>query len=126
MRFRATMKVAALPLVMLASPASLTAQMSTPEMPVMPPEIPAPPALPETPATPVVPADPANPAMPSPPPPSGVGAMEHGGIRWVPLAQVSPPAPQAAYPPCTREVQDQCANTHKGTDTPRTKRPQRP
>ena len=48
-----------------------------------------------------------------------------GGIRWAPLTQVPAPAPQAVYPPCTREVQDQCTNTRKGTDTPRRKRPTR-
>ncbi len=137
MRFRKTLKFAALPLVMFASPSMLMAQMTTPEMPGMPPEVPAaphpgegppmpetpaPPALPETPAAPALPSDPATPSMPSSAPPSAASAMVQGGIRWAPLSQVSAPAPQAAYPPCTREVQDQCTNTRKGTDLPKAKR----
>lgn len=117
MMFRVTMKLAALPLAMLASPASLTAQMSTPEMPGMTAEMPA---------IPAVPAVPVSPSIPPILPPSGGGMMEQGGIHWAPLSQVSPPAPQATYPPCTREVQDECTNTRKGTDTPQAKRPPRP
>jgi hypothetical protein len=158
MRVCTLLKFVAVPLVVWASPASLMAQMTTPEMPGMPPEVPTaprpgegqpmppppgipappdnptspqplpetptPPTIPETPvpATPTVPADPSNPAMPSSPPPSGGGAMAQGNIRWAPLFQIPAPAPQADYPPCTREVQDQCSNTRKGTDMPKAKR----
>ncbi len=56
----------------------------------------------------------------------GQGTMGQGGIRWAPLAQVPAPAPQAEYPLCTRDVQDQCRNTREGTDRPRARRAPRP
>lgn len=111
---------------------------SPPDNPTSPqplPETPATPSPAETPmpSTPATPADPANPsmqtpaspAMPAAPPAGESGMAGQGGIRWAPLAQVPAPAPQAVYPPCTREVQDQCTNTRKGTDAPRRKRPTR-
>lgn len=95
------------------------------------PETPSTPAPPETPppSTPATPADPANPSMPGSANPASPATQAEpsapGGIRWAPVTQVPAPAPQAEYPPCTREIQDQCTNTRKGTDTPRRKRPPR-
>lgn len=129
----------------MTPPPGVPVPPDNPTSPQPMPETPATPSPSETPppAPPVTPADPANPSMPGPaspampampatpadpvvpPPPAGEGAMAQGGVRWAPMTQVPAPAPQAEYPPCTRELQDQCTNTRKGTDTPRRQRPPR-
>ena len=129
MKVRMLMKTAALPLSVITFPALLHAQTTTPETPGTPPEVPGAPRPGESPMTPSpgVPVPPDNPASPqpmpetppTPSPPETPAPAVPGGIRWAPMTQVPAPAPQAEYPPCTREVQDQCTNTRKGTDAPR-------
>lgn len=126
-------------------PDNPTSPQPTPETPATPspsetpppatPATPADPANPSmpgpaSPATPAMPADPSMPSTPATPPmpgspPAGEATPGPGGIRWAPMAQIPAPAPQAEYPPCTRELQDQCTNTRRGADTPRRKRPTR-
>jgi hypothetical protein len=78
--------------------------------------VPAPPAV-EAPTAPAPPSMPDMPKVETPAPPAPTAAPAAPVIA--PLALTPPPAAQAEYPPCTKTLQDQCANSRDARTMPR-------